>query len=157
METLSEIQREMETLQPKRLIELCLRLAKHKKENKELLVYLLFNAGDEESFVNSVKKEMDRMFDEVNKSNLYFAKKTIRKILRIINKYIRYSGKRETEIELRIYYCKTLKKLLPDFTKSPVLVNLYAGQVKKINSVLDKVHEDIRFDYREELETLMGI
>lgn len=73
------------------LAALCLRLAKYKKENKELLTYLLFEAHDEQGYIQSVNNEVDELFAEMNQSNLYYAKKTLRKILRIINKHIRYT------------------------------------------------------------------
>ena len=40
--SLSEIRKELQMLPPKRLQELCLRIARYKKENKELLAFLLF-------------------------------------------------------------------------------------------------------------------
>ena len=37
------------------LTELCLNLSKFKKENKELLTYLLFEADDENYFIQGIK------------------------------------------------------------------------------------------------------
>src|SRR5580658_3309068 len=103
--TVNELKRELVNIPPAQLTELCLRLVKFKKENKELLTYLLFEAADEQGYVISVKKEMDDQFLTINQSNLYFAKKTIRKILRITNKHIRYTGSRQVEVELLIHFC----------------------------------------------------
>lgn len=153
--SLNELQKELNGLPPKRVIEVCIRLAKHKKENKELLSYLLYEEEDEESFIKGVKEETITQFYEMNSSNLYLAKKSLRKILRTINKYIRYSGQKQTEVELRVHYCKTLKESGIDFQKSQVLLNLYSGQIKKINSVLSKLHEDLQFDYLREVEELI--
>jgi hypothetical protein len=155
--SISEIQKELKTLPPQRIAELSLRLAKFKKENKELLTYLLFEAGDEESYIKSVKQEITQQFELVNKSNLYLAKKTIRKVLRTVNKYIRYSGIAETEVTLRIYYCTTLKTSGIRLDKSPVLLNLYNNQIKKIDLVLSKLHEDLQFDYSQELSGLRSV
>ena len=44
------------------LIELCLRLARFKKENKELLTYLLFEEQDEDAYIHSAKKVIDEGF-----------------------------------------------------------------------------------------------
>ena len=44
--TVSELKEELKHLPPAQLLELCLRLARFKKENKELLTYLLFEAHD---------------------------------------------------------------------------------------------------------------
>src|SRR4051812_13770500 len=107
--TIHEIKQELLAVKPNQLAELCLRLAKFKKENKELLTYLLFEAGDEQGYIRSIKQEIDGQFEGINRSQLYFAKKSLRKIVRTINKYSRYSNVKETEIELRLYFCKTLE------------------------------------------------
>jgi hypothetical protein len=152
--TIHEIKQELSAVKPTELIELCLRLARFKKENKELLTYLLFEAHDEQGYVNSIKNEIDELFETINLSHLYFAKKTLRKIVRVINKYSRYSGSKQTEIELRLYFCKKLKTSGIPFHKNKVISNLYASQIKKINSVLATLHEDLQYDYLKELKPL---
>ena len=59
--TIHEIKQELSTVKPGELVELCLRLGKFKKENKELLTYLLFEAHDEQGYIQGVKKEMDEL------------------------------------------------------------------------------------------------
>ena len=98
--TIQEIKAELKTLPPSDLTELCLRLAKFKKDNKELLTYLLFEAADITSFIAAVKKEMDEEFSELPKPNLYLTKKTLRKILRTTSKQIRYMASAQAEVEL---------------------------------------------------------
>src|SRR5687768_12314823 len=95
--SVSALKKELQTRSDKEVVELCMRLAKYKKENKELLSYLLFEAHDEEAYVRGVKDEIDQQFAEINKSNIFFAKKSIRKILRLTNKHIKYSGNKQTE------------------------------------------------------------
>ena len=152
--TLNELQKELTTLPSKRVLEICSRLIKYKKENKELLTYLLFEAHDEEGYKKSIKENVNEQFREMNKSNLYLAKKSLRKILRTINKFIKYSGNKQTEIEMRIYYCSKLKSSGIEIVKSQVLTNLFENQIKKIESALSKFHEDLQFDYKNELEEL---
>jgi len=74
--------------------------------------------------------------------------------LRTINKYIRFSGNPETETDLRIYFCYKIQSLEIDFTKSGALVNLYQMQLKKTAMSISKMHEDLQYDYRRELEKL---
>ncbi len=136
-------------------MELTLHLARYKKENKELLTYLLFEAHDEEAFIKNIKNDMSQQFLEINRSNLHLVKKSLRKIVRTINKYIRFSGSRETEVSLRIYFCQQLKESGINFIKSQMLINIYNNQLKKINSTLLKLHEDLQFDYLKEVELLM--
>jgi len=153
--SINEIKQELVTLKPAELTNLCLRLARFKKENKELLTYLLFEAHDEESYIQNAKKEIEELFATVNQSQLYFAKKTLRKIVRVINKQSRYSGNKQTDIELRIFFCQQLKNSGIPFQQSPVLNNLYNGQLKKINTVLFTLHEDLQHDYRKEVDKLI--
>ena len=152
--SLSELKQEIATLPPKQVMKICMRLAKHKKENKELITYLLFEASDEKTFIRNIQEETELQFREMNSSSLYLAKKSIRKILRTINKFIRYSGSKETEAELRIHYCKTLLSSGIPFKKSPVLLNLYNNQLNKIEAAVASLHEDLQYDFRKEMKGL---
>jgi len=153
--SLNELKIELKTLPPAQLLDMCLHLAKYKKDNKELLTYLLFEANNEATYIQSVKDLMDEQFEGMNKSNTYFAKKTVRKILRTVGKYIRYSGSKETETELLIYFCKKLKGSGIPMNTSTALTNLYQRQIQKIEKALATMHEDLQYDYREEMRLLM--
>src|ERR1700761_5996987 len=130
--TIQEIKQELQTLSPTRLAELCLRLAKFKKDNKELLTYLLFEAADETAYIASIKKGIDDEFADLPKPNLYLTKKSLRKVLRITAKQIRYTGSPQVEVELLTYFLRKLKDSGIRYEDSPVLVNLYKGQLKKV-------------------------
>lgn len=155
--TVKEISQELLNLTPKELRDLCLRLSRFKKENKELLTYLLFESSDEASYVDSVKKEIDQQFEQVNKKSYYFIKKGIRRILLNTRKYIRYSLNKKTEIDLLIYYCTKLKKFTPSIQNNVALRNLYLRQIGIIREKLGFLHEDLQFDYRLELNALDGL
>jgi len=152
--TINEIKQELQDLSPTRLSELCLRLAKFKKDNKELLTYLLFEAADEPAFIASIKKEIDDEFAGLPKPNLYLTKKSLRKVLRITAKQIRYTGSPQAEVELLTYFLRKLKNSGIPYGDSPVLVNLYRGQLKKVRGVIDGLHEDLQYDYLRELQGL---
>ncbi len=155
--TIYELKRQLSASDPKLLLFFCLRLAKFKKENKELLTYLLFEADDEEAYIASIKAEIDPLMEVARKPSLYLTKKSLRKVLRMLDKFIRYSGNKETEIELRIYFCYKMKEAKIPFYNSRVLRNLYDGQIKKIYSAMSKMHEDLQYDYKLELEETLGI
>jgi hypothetical protein len=112
-----------------------------------LLTYLLFESMDETSYIESVKEEIDRQFEQVNKRSYYFIKKGLRRILLNINKYIRYSQNKKTEVDLLIYYCSKLKKFPPSIKKNKALLNLYSRQLVAIGEKLTHLHEDLQFDY----------
>lgn len=152
--SISDIKQELTNLQPAKLLELCLRLAKYKKDNKELLNYLLFEANDEQTYISNVKTEMEEAFAEINQSNLYFAKKNLRKILRNTAKHIRYAGSKQAEVELLLHFCQTLKHSVIPLKNSTVLNNLYQFQLKKVKKVIATLHEDLQHDYLKELNQL---
>ena len=56
--SVNDLKEELKSLPPARLVDVCVRLIKYKKENKELLNYLLFEAHDEQGYVEQVKKEI---------------------------------------------------------------------------------------------------
>lgn len=152
--TVKELKQELNTRSQKELIDLCLRLSRFKKENKELLTYLLFESSNEAYYIQSVKQEIDTQFEEINKSSYYFIKKSVRKILRITKKYIRYSQKKETEVELMIYFCSKLKSMKPSIKHNVALRNLYQRQIDAIIKAMAGLHEDLQYDYNLELEEL---
>ena len=152
--TVHELKQQLLNTPSTELVELCLRLAKYKKENKELLTYLIFEAHDEAGYIQSVKNEVESAFTEINQSNLYYAKKTLRKIVRIINKHIRYTGSPQATVELLIHFCKTLKNSGIPIEKNPVIANLYKSQVQKINKTMESLHEDLPYDYSKEVAGL---
>jgi hypothetical protein len=152
--SLNEIKQELNTRSQKEILEFCLRLTKFKKENKELLTFLLFESGDLQSYIQNVKVEIDELFSVINKSNLYFAKKSVRKILRRTNKFIKYASSKEAEVELLIYYCTKLKASGISIRKSTALTNLFANQIKKIDKVMASLHEDLQYEYLKDLEKL---
>ena len=154
--TVKEIREELNNRAPKELRELCLRLSRFKKENKELLTYLLFESSDETAYIESVKKEIDQQFAQVNKKSNYLIRKGIRKILLTTRKYIRYSPKKETEIELLLYFCAKLKKFTPSIKMNTRVQNLYTGQIETIRKKLTFLHEDLQFDLGAELNALTG-
>lgn len=151
--SISEIKKELKTLSQEQLLEVCMRLAKYKKDNKELIDYVLFESQNETSYVNSVKEEITEQLKGINGS-VYLAKKTMRKALRTANKYIKYSGSKQTELDILIHFCKTMKATNVRISHYPMLNNMYLSQLKKIQKALSSLHEDIQSDYTEDLNSL---
>jgi hypothetical protein len=152
--TIHELKLELLNTPAEQLADLCIRLAKFKKENKELLTYLLFEAFDEQAYIENIKAEMLVQFQEINTSNLYFVKKSLRKIIRTLTKYIRYTGIAETEAKLLLFFCHTLKNSGIPIEKNPVIKNMYYNQLKKITKTVATMHEDLQYEYVRELEQL---
>ncbi|WP_336518304.1 hypothetical protein [Pollutibacter soli] len=155
--TVHEIKEELQTIPAPKLIELCLRLSRFKKENKELLTFLLFEAHDLEGYTKAVQKSMADGFDDMNSSNLYFAKKTIRKVLRIANRHIRFTGSKQVEVELLLYFCELLFDSGLPLKKNNALFNLYSNQLKKAEKTSKALHEDLQYEYARQIEKLKAV
>lgn len=153
--TIKKIKDELHYKSSQELIELCLKLSKFKKENKELLSYLLFDAEDEESYINSVNEYITLLFADINTKSFFYIRKSVRKILKLTKKYIRYSKKKETEVELLLHFCKELKKVSPSISKSPRLLNVYNRQLILIKKAIATLHEDLQYDYQLEFDQLL--
>ncbi|MDN3723670.1 hypothetical protein QRD02_04700 [Aequorivita sp. SDUM287046] len=152
--SLKEIKTELNHRSSNDLLELCLRLSKFKKENKELLTYLLFESDNEEAFVQGIKRQMDVDFEAVNSKTFFYIKKSVRKILREVKKFIRYSQNKETEVTLLIYFCLKLKDFRPSIKRNTTLTNLYNRQIEFISKKIESLHEDLQYDLKLELEEL---
>jgi plasmid replication initiation protein len=152
--SITDLKKELHTLNKAALIDLCLNLAKFKKDSKELLCYLLFEAGQESLYIESIKEEIKEQFKGINTSNYHYMKKGIRKVLRNTKKFIRYSKKKETEVDLLLYFCQEMKALEPSIQRSMVLVNLYERTLITVEKAILKLHEDLQYDYTRDLNAL---
>jgi len=155
--SLSDIRKELAEKDVSELQALCLRLARYKVENKELLTYLLYEADNEAGYVSALKRELDALFEELPRGNVYFIKKGLRRILRVMNKHLKYSGVSQTEIEVRIHCCASIVDKQVPLPSSTVLSNMYIQQLKKIESAMARLPEDLAFDYAREFERVKKV
>lgn len=152
--SIKELRASLSEKTPKELLELCIKMAKYKKENKEYLTYLIYEAPNEAAYIESVKRLVAAEFEDIDRSTFYRLKKGVRKILRLCIKYIRYSKKKETEAELRLFFCQELVQMNPSLKRSMVIKNIFHQQFKMTQKAVIKLHEDLQFDYEEELKEL---
>lgn len=151
---LQDIKKELQHLNSAQLTDLCLRLARHKKENKELLAYLLFVAHDEEAFIEHSRYEVSMMFYMLP-GQVYNATKVLRKILRVIAKLSRFSASKNVEIKLLMGFCTNYLEYIDRRVGYKPLRTLFIRQMDKINKLIGKLHEDLQADYREEFNLLL--
>lgn len=149
-----ELRKELEHLDKEKLKQLCLRLSRFKLENKELLTYLLFESEDESSYIQSIKNQLDTLFLDINTNSYFYVKKSVRKILRRIRKFARYSNQPETEVELLLYFCLKMQDIKPSIFKNKTLTNIYNRQIESAQKKTKKLHEDLQYDYNLHVEDL---
>ena len=150
--SLSELKQELEYKSNKELLSFCIRLAKFKKENKELLTFLLFEEGDITTYIENVKQETTAYFSDINNSNVYYVKKSLRKILRYVNKQIKFAASKQAEAELLIHFCNNILDFSVPIAKSRQLSNMYETQLGKIDSALSSLHPDLQYDLRKQFK-----
>lgn len=150
-ETIFSIKKELRDRTNDDLIEFCLRLAKFKKENKELLTYLLFEADSEENYIENVKTEITNQLSQLNNKNYYWMRKGIRRVLKEVKKFIRYSQRKETEVELLLEFCIELTKLTPKIDQDKTLCALLERQLAQLQKKVESLHEDLQFDFNQKI------
>ena len=149
--SVSEIKKILEKKSQRELLDHCIRLIKFKKENKELIGFLLFESDDIAQYIEKTKQDTNVLFSEINKSSIYFIKKSIRKILRNLNKQIRFTLSNQAEAELLIHFCNCFDDYSIPINKSRQLSNLYEAQLKRIEKALSHLHPDLQFDLKRQL------
>ncbi len=149
--SVQQIREELEHLSPAKVLEICLKLIKFKKDSKELASYLLFDAHDVAGYTASIMAETEEQFAELPHSTMYLTKKSLRKILRNLTKYARHMNTAQAEAEIRLHFCNQLLDSGIPFRKSPALEKIYQQQLKKINELINSLHEDLRYDYAKRL------
>ena len=147
--SISELKKELKYRSEEQLLDYCLAIARFKLESKELLTYLVFESENEAAYIQSVKNYMDTEFAQINTASYYYIKKSVRKILRQVKRYIRYSKQKEVEVELLSYFCQKLKDIQPDIFKNKVLTNMYNTQMRLAKNAVAKLHPDLQYDYKE--------
>ncbi|WP_296637933.1 hypothetical protein [Polaribacter sp.] len=153
--TIKQLKDELSHKSAQELKDLCLQLARFKLENKELLTYLLFEANDEDQYIVNCKTFIDIQFVEIGTNNAYYVRKKIRKILTSTKKLIRFSKKKDTEAQILLHFCKKLKNYNPYFKRSNRLQNIFQTQMRMTSNAILKLHEDLQYDYQQELDNLI--
>ena len=152
---LQDIKKEIQHLSAAQMTELCLRLARYKKENKELLAYLLFEADNEAAFVEKVKSEAGFMFSQLPVQS-YNAAKSMRKILRLLSKYTKFMGSKEAEINLLLNFCKNYIQYGDRKASYKPLRLILIRQIIKVKTLIGKLHEDMQFDFTEDYNIMLS-
>ena len=147
--TIQEQKKELKALSSAELAEICLRLSKYKKDNKELLNYLLFHQHDPRAYIENVKAKLQTEFEELNKQS-YYCSKSLRKILRNISRQAKYVANTELELDLLLWFCSNYLQYVDLKTNNKSLQNILLRQFQKMEKLSKKLHEDLQFDYQQE-------
>lgn len=86
----------------------------------------------------------------------YYSTKSLRKILRLITRYAKYTASKQVEIELALWFCTNYLAFTDLKTSHKPLQGLLRRQLDKITKLLPKLHEDLQFDYKLEFDSLLS-
>jgi hypothetical protein len=151
--SIQEQKKELKALSSAELAEICLRLSKYKKDNKELLNYLLFHQHDPRAYVDSVKAELQVEFEQLNKQS-YYCSKSLRKILRNLSRQAKYVANTELELDMLLWFCTNYLQYVDLKTNNKSLQNILLRQFQKMEKLSKKLHEDLQFDYQQESDKI---
>lgn len=152
--TIDTIKTELKQLPPKQVLELLLRLARFKKENKELLTYILFESANEDEYVAQVKNEITEEMGEIDGLPGYQFKKQFRKIQRKINKPIKYMGNKSSTAELYLHMVRMISEKKKTSYLAPFLEKSVQQYISKIEKILPGIEDDLAADLRKQLNQL---
>lgn len=153
--TLNQIKKELETIAPDRVMSILLRLIKSKTENKELVSYILFDEADLSTYISDLRYEVEVQMTNLLKSPPYIQKRGLRKVLNYITRHAKYTGTKEAEVELLLFFCQQMNTLGLMRHPSRLIENIYVSQLNKINKKLPLVHEELQVDYQREWKALL--
>lgn len=152
--SLAELKKELKFLSEKELQETILDLSKFSRDNKAYLFFKLFEKENPRIFVEMVKEELEHEFQNANTRNFHFAKKSAQTIRRKLNKHLKLSKDKTNQIELIIFFCQNLKDYGYLQYHHPVITNLFDIQIGKAQKLIEKLHEDLQYDFKLILDEL---
>lgn len=153
--SLKTIKQELSLLPNQEVIQILLKLVRHRKENKELVSFILFDSKDEASYIRQMKLDMDESMKPVTLSNYATSLKYIRRVLRNTKKIARYSTHNEMEVELLMHFCSILKSKNLPVKEVKGLSKMWDRCIQCILKAISTLHEDLKYDYQTELDTLL--
>lgn len=150
--SLADIRKELAHQSPAELMELVVRLARFRLDNKALIGYWLFDRTNQAQFLAQVHLALDEALASMNFSSAYFVKKSLRKWQRQVNLYGRICGEPWMLADLQGYYVWTClraqkKVMYPDY-----FVELIRAAQRKFNTLLLKLEPDMQHDMQRQFE-----
>lgn len=152
--SIKQLKDTLSTLGREELTGLLLRMVKFKKENKELLTFLLFEADDLDAYVYEISQEIKDEFENYRLKTAYYKRKGCRRILRILKKYIKYAADKEVEVRLLLAYVSMVAES-KTFITDRVIQKIAFRQLLLAEKSIVKLHEDLQYEYKLELEELI--
>jgi hypothetical protein len=85
----------------------------------------------------------------------YNAAKAMRKILRLLSKYTKFTGSKQAEIDLLMNFCINYINYTDRKVSYKPLRLILVRQVIKIRAIIAKLHEDLQFDHNQDFNAML--
>lgn len=154
--SLAEIKKELKHLSEKELIEVISDLTKFSTDNKWFLYFKLYGRENPQLFSEMMQEELVKEFQNANKGNAHQAKKSAQGIRRKLNKFLKFTKDKATQIELIVFFCQMLFEYGFLSHRHPVIENLFLMQVGKIERLMGQMHEDLQYDFQNKVKEVIG-
>jgi hypothetical protein len=155
--SLAELKKELKYLSDKELIEIIADLSKFSTDNKMFLYFRIFGKDDPVHFTEMIQEELFQEFLKSNRSNFHQAKKAAQVIRRKLNKFLKFTRDKSTKVDLIIFFCRKLSEFGFLDYRHPVIENLYFMQLRKMETLIREMHEDLQYDYQYKVEELKNL
>ena len=152
--SLAEIKKELSHLNEQELKDLIVDLSKFSRDNKAYLFFKLYGRDSPGLYLQMVQEELETEFDLARADHSYYAKKSIQKIRRKMNKLLKLSKHKPDQVEVLLFFCEQMKEHGFLEHDNRVIDNLYQVQLNKVQKLISTLHEDLQFDYEGRVEEL---
>jgi len=152
--SIAVLKKELSYRSEQEIIDFCVTLIKFNRENKELLNYLLIDEVEKEVFLNEIKITISANFLDINFRSYHILRKSVRKILKLTKKYIKLINEPIKELTLLIHFNQELISCLPKLKNYPSIENYFISNIKKMESIVAKLHPDLQYDYINDINEL---
>lgn len=155
--SLAEIKKDLKYLSDKELIEIIADLSKFSTDNKTFLYFRIFGKDDPALFKEMVQEELFQEFLKANRGNFHQAKKSAQMIRRKLNKFLKFTRDKSTKVDLITFFCRKLSEFGFLDYRHPVIENLFYMQLRKMETLIREMHEDLQYDYQDKVGELKNL
>lgn len=149
--SLKNIKDELKQFSQEELLEFTARIIRSKKENKELAAYILFEQDREDEYAQKLIDHLNAELEDINYSRPFIAKKSIRRVNRLSNRYLKYSGNTETALKVTIFLAEKVTAKSRQHRLMRHTEKIIEQYLTKYNKLLSGMHEDLQYDYQNVL------
>lgn len=154
---IAEIKKAVGFLDEKELRLLLMEIIGFSTDNKRFAYFKLHEQQDEQFFMSESKEFLLQEFFKAVNTNYWTGKKSLQKLRSTLNKLLKFTKRKDFQLELILYFCLQCKEFGYLSYRHPVIENLYTTQLRKAESLINKLHEDLQYDYEHQLEELKAV